>query len=287
MKLVSKTGLRNLIAVGGFLVLSTAYVVHDGHTNSSGVTGSTEKPIQGGSSPGCNCHTTDASAATEVTITTTATSFEPGQTYRFKVSVTNSGMEAAGVNIAKYLAGQDATTSSKLTVIAGQGLRSAGATQLTHSTPKALTEGSTSWEFDYTAPPASKPSDTLYATANAVNGNGGADPDDQWAHAAKFVINTVSNSVSPRTDIAEAFAIGPNPARDMAKLFFMMKKPADLRIAIVDASGREVYVQQKQDLSFGRGEVMLDLTNLSAGDYLVNVTSGGSFLYTGKISHSK
>ncbi len=283
MLLISKTGLRNLVAVGGFLVLSTAYVVHDGHSNSSGITGATERP---GSVPGCNCHTTVASDATQVTITTGATSFQPGQTYRFTVTVTNAEQVAAGVNIAKLLSGSGDTTSTLLAV-SGQGLKKQGAAQMTHQTPKDFVDGSVSWEFDYIAPPASKPFDTLYATANAVNRNGSADGGDEWALAAKFPINVVTNSVSPRTDIAEAFAIGPNPARGMAKLFFMMKKPANLRIALVDASGREIYVQQKNELSIGRGEVMLDLTNLSTGDYFVNVTSGGNFIYTGKLSHSR
>lgn len=283
MKLISKTGLRNLIAVGGFLALSTVYVVHDGHSSSSGVTGATERP---GSIPGCTCHTTEPSDATQVVISTTATSFQPGQTYRFKVTVTNPDQVKAGVNVAKLLSGTGDTTSTLLAV-SGQGLKKQGAAQMTHSSPKTLVDGTASWEFDYIAPPASKKFDTLYATGNAVNGNGSADEGDQWALAAKFPIVLEVNSVSPRTDIAEAFAIGPNPARNSAKLFFMMKRSTDLRIALVDASGREVHVQSKHDLSFGRGEVMLDLSELSAGDYLVNVTSGGSLLYTGKISHRR
>lgn len=285
MKLISKTGLRNLAAVGGFLVLSTAYVVHDGYTSSGGITGYTNKPTST-SSPGCTCHSTDEAPETIVRFSTDATSFEAGKTYRFKLTVTNPSKVAGGVNIAKWLSGTGAASSS-FVLVQGQGLKSGGSAQLTHTSPKTFVDGGTSWEFDYVAPPAEKPSDTLYATANAVNRNGNDDPGDHWGIAPKFVINLSTNSVSPRTDIAEAFAIGPNPARNNTKLYLVMKKPADLRIALVDASGREVFVQHKNDLSMGREEVMLDLADLATGDYLVNVTSGGSLLYTGKISHSK
>lgn len=285
MTLISKTGVRNLLAVGGFLLLSTAYVVHDGYTSSGGITGYTNKPTAT-STPGCTCHSSDEAPETVVRFSTEATSFEPGKTYRFKLTVTNPSKVAGGVNIAKWLQGTGAATST-FALVQGQGLKSGGSTQLTHTSPKTFVDGGTSWEFDYIAPPIEKGSDTLYATANAVNRNGNDDAGDHWGIAPKFVINLTQSSVSPRTDIAEAFAIGPNPARNNATLYFMMKRPADLRISLVDASGREVSVQHKGDLSFGRGEVMMDLSNLAVGDYLVNVTSGGSLLYTGKISHAR
>jgi hypothetical protein len=288
MKLISKTGLRNLLAVGGFFVLSTAYVVHEGISYPTGAAGTTNHPKQ---TPGCSCHSSEESSETVVNISTEATTFEAGKTYRFKVTVTNPSEAKAGVTVAKWLGGRGDTTSG-LNVVSGQGMSKSGAFQLVHSTPKTLVNGTATWEFDYVAPPANKPFDTLYATGNAVNGDGdalgeGGVETDFWGLAPKFIVRLGTNAVSPRNDVAEAFAIGPNPARNSAKLFFMMKKPADLRISLVDAAGREVFVQHKNDLSFGRGEVMLDLANLSAGDYLVNVTSSGSLLYTGKLSHSK
>jgi hypothetical protein len=281
MKFISKTGLRNLLAVGGFLVLSTAYVVHDGFSSSSGVTGATNKK---GHSQGCQCHATDESAEPQITLTTTATTFEPGKTYRFVLTVSDPEQVAAGTNIAKFLGG-DTATSSKLYNVNTELRRSS--LQLTHRSPKDYVDGGTSWEFDYIAPtnPAQL-RDTIYAAVNSVNGNNNT-TGDRWAFAPKFAINITPSSVSPRTDIAEAFAIGPNPARNSTKLFFTMKKAADLRIAVLDASGREVFVQHQNSLTSGRGEVILDLANLATGDYLVNVTSAGSLLYTGKIAHTK
>jgi hypothetical protein len=286
MNLISRRSLRNLLVTAGLVVTSTVYYVHDGIGNSSGVSGATDRPSTT-SVPGCGCHSTEPAAGTAVRITTDATSFEPGKTYRFKVTVTNPEKLAGGVNIAKWLTGK-ADTSSAFKLITGQGLKTIGGFQLSHSSPKPFVEGSTSWEFEYTTTTnTSQAPDTLYAISNAVNDNGTRDDGDHWNLAPKYVINLMTNSVSPRNDIAEAFAIGPNPTRGLAKLHFMMKKTADLRIAIVDASGREVYLQHRDGLTYGRGDAMIDLTNLPDGDYLVNVTSKGALLYTGKLAHTK
>lgn len=286
MALISRRALRNLLATAGLLALSSVYFVHEGISNSSGVSGATDRPSTT-SIPGCSCHSTEPSPGTAVSITTDATSFEPGGIYRFKVMVSNPEKLAGGVNIAKWLTGRP-DTSSAFRVVAGEGLKVAGLFQLVHSTPKQFVDGRASWEFDYTASTNTlQVPDTLYAIANAVNDDGSRDEGDHWNFAQKFVINWGPRSVSPRTDIAEAFAIGPNPTSGLARLYFTMKKPADLRITLVDASGREVYVRNSGELHQGRGEVMLDLEGLSSGDYLVNVTSNGSLLYTGKIAHSK
>jgi hypothetical protein len=286
MNLISRRSLRNLFATAALIMLSAVYYVHDGVSNSSGVFGATDRISLSGV-PGCGCHSTDPTPGTVVRITTDATSFEPGMTYRFKVTVTNPEKLAGGVNIAKWLTGR-ADTSSSFALVSGEGLKASGSFQLAHSSPKPFVNGSTSWEFDYkTTTNTSQVPDTLFAISNAVNDDGGRDEGDHWNFAPKYVINLNTNSVSPRNDIAEAFAIGPNPTRGLARLHFMMKKPADLRIAVVDASGREVYLQHKDDVSYGRGEVALDLTNLSSGDYLVHVTSSGALLYTGKLAQSK
>ena len=280
MKFLSKNACRNFLAIGGFLALSTAYVVHDGLSNPTGVIGATNKP---GHSAGCMCHGTEESNEVQASFSTDATSFEPGKTYRFRLTVTDPEQVAAGTNIAKFLAG-DTATSSKLYVVNNE-LRRAG-TQITQRMPKEYVEGTLTWEFDYIAPTdPNKTQDTLYAVVNSVDGT--STSGDRWPFAPKFPISIVPNSVSPRHDIAEAFAIGPNPARDVARLYFTMKKPADLRIAVLDAAGREVYVRHQSEHSIGRGEILLDLTELTEGDYLVNVSSGGSLLYTGKLAHLK
>ncbi len=125
----------------------------------------------GGSTSGCSCHCTSSNNSTTVSITTSATIFEPGQTYNFTVTVssTNGNASQAGVNVA----------SATGTLTAGSdGLTKVGA-ELTHSTPKNLTA---SWDFTY-AVPSSGTSATINAAGNAVNGNsqsGGGNCTDNW-----------------------------------------------------------------------------------------------------------
>jgi hypothetical protein len=282
MNVFSRTAFRNGLLVGGMLMLSTAYYLQDGFSNSGGITGITDKPRPNnpGFQPGCTCHSTDASNEVGVVISTEATTFVPGQTYRFKVTAAHPTAKEAGVNIEKF---RQRDTSSMLSVVTGEGLRKSSF-QLAHSAPKQFVDGSVSWEFDYTAPMTGV--DTLYAVANAVNGNNSNDQGDLWNLAAKFVVAPTA-SVKMRSDLADNFSISPNPVRAFTRVEFNMKKNADLQIVLLDAAGREVMMKQLSGLGVGKGEAMLDLSKLSTGEYLVNVMSAGSLVHTGKILRIK
>lgn len=279
MKFLSRTALRNYVFVGGALFLCLTYLIGDGFSNSGGIVGVTNNPNV--DFPGCTCHNPTPNSNTSVWITSDAPEFAPGQKYRFKIWIANENMEAAGVNISKF---RTRDTSSRLDTVLGQGMRKT-TQQLTHRFPKPVAEGLVTYEFDYTT--ATTGSDTIYAVANAVNDNGSAEPGDQWNFAAKFPIDFGVRSVALKPEIADGFTISPNPARNFVRLQYMMKKPVDLRIMLVDVAGREALVRQTNVLGTGKGETMLDLGNLPSGDYFVHVTSGGALLYTGKISRLK
>ncbi len=159
-----------LLVIGGYAVLETS-------AHSAGITGYTQKSTN----VGCYCHCSSASGGTTVSITTNATTFYTGQTYQFTATVSNSGESAAGIDIA--------TEFGTLSAISGQGLwLSSG--ELTHSAPKSL---AASWNFNWTAP-SSPTYDTIFATGNAVNGDGandGGNCTDNWNFAPKYIIHVV------------------------------------------------------------------------------------------------
>lgn len=168
----------------GVISFASDYAV----SHSGGMTGVTNRP---GDNPGCTCHCANASGNTSVSVTTgSSLTVQAGSTITFTISVSNSNEAKAGCDISVW----------RGTLTAGNdGLQSSGG-QLTHSAPKAL---AASWTFTYTAP-STAGGDTIYATGNAVNndgGNGGGNCSDNWNLASKVIIDVISPqrslSVSP------------------------------------------------------------------------------------------
>ena len=162
-----------LICLGGYSVLET-------NAHSGGITGETQKTTN----EGCHCHCTSSNSATTVSISTSDTVFYTGQTYEFTAAVSNSSESDGGIDIS--------TEFGSLSAISGQGLYiPASSTELTHSSPKSLPA---SWNFDWTAP-STPEYDTIFATGNAVNGdgsNGGGNCTDKWNWASKYIIHVVA-----------------------------------------------------------------------------------------------
>ncbi|MFI5202156.1 MAG: choice-of-anchor V domain-containing protein, partial [Candidatus Kapaibacterium sp.] len=161
--------------VAAFLLGLGGYAIHETHAHATGITGQTQKTT----SAGCYCHCASANSATTVTITTSATTFYTGQSYEFTATVSSSSEADGGIDIA--------TEDGTFTAISGQGLYVSSG-ELTHSTAKTLPA---SWNFEYTAP-ALPTYDTIFATGNAVNGDGlnnGGTCIDKWNNASKFIIH--------------------------------------------------------------------------------------------------
>ncbi len=147
-------------------------------SHSGGMTGVTQKT---GDANGCTCHCANLNTATSVTLSTSATVFEINTAYTFTVTVSNSNEVNGGVDISAFTG----------TLAAGNdGLQSLSG-QLTHNGPKTLPA---TWTFTYTAPSTAQ-TDTIYATGNAVNGDGGngsGNCADKWNNASKFVITVTA-----------------------------------------------------------------------------------------------
>jgi hypothetical protein len=186
---------RSLWVLAALAAVST-YAVLNTNAHINGISDVTEKP---GSANGCTCHCANPSGSTIVTVTTAATSFDPGTPYTFTATVANAGEIAGGIDIATY-------SGSGLSAIGGQGLYLLG-NDLTHSAPKTFAAGSCSWTFTYTTGTTTG-YDTIYATGNAVNGdgtNGFGNCSDNWNNAAKYVIHVVGAPV-----LTKRLALGRN-----------------------------------------------------------------------------
>lgn len=131
-------------------------------------------------SAGCSCHYSSANSNTSLSVTSSTNSFKfkPGDQVNFTVSVSNSNRAEAGLNVAVKSSETGSTNSGSLSFESGSGLRSENS-EITHSTPKAISSGKADFTFTWTAP-TTPGTYYLRAIGNAVDNDNSADGDDQY-----------------------------------------------------------------------------------------------------------
>jgi hypothetical protein len=205
---------------------------------------------------GCWCHNPSASPNTTVSIESGETSFEQGKSYTLRLTVHNTSERYAGFNVAAKF-GKLGTAESGTTVMDGE---------LAQSTPRLLTSGAASWNFKYTAPSQGS-SDTIYATGNAVNGNGTDDTGDQWAWSPKFVVNLTTAGVLSEGSRQQDLQVWPNPAKDVLHLEAPSSSGFEYRI--IDLRGRILQTGHAQS------SASVQIGNMAAGSYIVQRIESG------------
>lgn len=141
----------------------------------TGITGQTLKTT----SEGCSCH---GSFSPSVNVVISGPdSLLPNTTGTYTVTITGGPLVRGGTNIA--------ASSGELTPGVGSGLQKISG-ELTHINPKPSSDGSVSFQFDYTAP-SNLGTQTLFANGNSVNYNQSPDG-DQWNWAPNKIVNVVA-----------------------------------------------------------------------------------------------
>jgi hypothetical protein len=248
------------VAAVAFILASSEAAAH-----STGITGF--------STAGCTCHTPVPSSATSLSLTSSTgqLAVEPGGTITLTLAVAHASMQAAGVNIAVSQGGT-------LGVVAGQGLR-LESRELTHTTPKAMSGGSASFTFTWTAP-STPGTYTLTAAGNAVNRNGNSIGD-------AFNLLSQAITVGPVTDVADNETGAPVPALSSVGVFpnpvpvsngfvevrYRMESRRMITIELYDTKGTVVYTEQYYGET-GDHTALLDTRNLAAGVYFAAVRAG-------------
>lgn len=142
--------------------------------------------ITGRTQVGCTCHSSSPNSATTVTAQSSSGNFRtrPGQSLNISITVANSFMRAAGINIA--VTNQNGQNAGTLTPSTNSGLQSSGG-ELTHTTPKTMNNGEANFAFSWTTP-SSGGEYTLRAVGNAVNSNGSTSG-DAWNFLSAVTIS--------------------------------------------------------------------------------------------------
>ncbi len=175
-----------------FILLTTSLtilgIIFSALANNSGITGRTTQ-----SSGGCSCHGGTSSSSTSLTATSSSGSFivEPNSTNSFTINITNNSKSAAGVNIAIATSETGNTPAGTLSAPQGSGLQLLN-NELTHTSRKNMTNGTTSFTFSWTAP-SQHGIYYLRAIGNAVNSNGQNSGDEwNWMNTQQITVKGIT-----------------------------------------------------------------------------------------------
>lgn len=151
---------------------------------------------KGVSTTGCtNCHGTSAKTATTVSVTfdgATMTSYTPGQKYQVTIKLTHTTYLNSPNN-----SGFDATFS-KGTLSNNPSGVAISTLEIYHTTPKAMSSGTSSWTFDWTAPASGSGAVTINVAGMVANGNGTDDSNDAW-NKTTVTLSEASTASTPPT----------------------------------------------------------------------------------------
>ncbi|MCX6154912.1 MAG: immunoglobulin domain-containing protein [Candidatus Kapabacteria bacterium] len=136
------------------------------------------------SSAGCaqSCHASGPNSETTLSIASDNGQFTTttGSELTFTLTIACSGKSTAGCDIAVKTTQTGGTNAGTLAPITGEGLQLYGNSgELTHSSPKAMSNGSVTFRFTWTAP-SSPGTYYLRAVGNATNDNHQSDNNDLW-----------------------------------------------------------------------------------------------------------
>ena len=217
--------------------------------------------------PGCTCHGSSPSAEVTVSIAGPET-LEVNETASYQVTISGGPLSAAGTNIASD-GGTLATVDASLQL---------SGNELTHSSPKAPSSGSVTFDFDLTAP-ANEATLTLAANGNSVNLNGSSSG-DQWNFAEDLLVSVVNTSsiFSEGVNAPKQFALGqnyPNPFNPSTTISYSLDQAGEVTLDVYDSAGKRITRLVEDYISAGQHQVMFDGSNLASGSYFYRLQANG------------
>ena len=80
-----------------------------------------------------------------------------------------------------------------------------------------------------------------------------------------------------------SMTVNPSPSNGAATIFLTSDKPRDLKLALFDASGKQVHAYEHVKLASGEYSLPLSSTSLPSGDYFLRAISAGGVVATAKV----
>jgi len=245
--------LKKLHIIGSILAAGVAITTLS--SNSSGVPN-----VMGHSTVGCGgsgCHGT-MSATTVIAVTgLPANGWVPGTTYPLALTVTNSSKVGAGFDMTVNIG----TLTGVTTGVMAMG------NELHHTTPRAMTSGIATWNFNWTAPATGNTQLTIQIAANAVNLDQFAEGNDFWNTRT---INLPRSTTSIATISEGGFSIYPNPAHD--QITVTAKAGQNVAINAIAIDGKHVALATEK---VAADKFQVNTSTLATGVYMLLLNAEG------------
>lgn len=222
------------------------------------------------------CHSGGTFTGT-VSISGIPDTVQPNQVY--PITLTNSsnaskaGFELVCLDGANANCGTLATASGVSIGNSSSGATS-GRRYARQSSPHTLSNGTTSWTFNWTAPASLTNNNiTFYYASLAANGNGQKSGDNVLLGTKSTVLATPVGITTPTAE--SGIKIFPTDVND--RLFVTLPKGENASIALFDLQGKQIISQNFED------ETFLDLEPLTTGIYIAYIQMNGK-TFSQKIS---
>ena len=226
-----------------------------------------------GNTEGCTCHGFDTTTTIKSLISGPGT-MHYGDTATFTVKVTGGPLVFGGIDIS---AGNGLVILSPLDNSLHRLEASLGIFELTHLAPKAPVSDTVTFTFRYVAP-LSGSKDTLFSTANSVNGNNGTSG-DFWNFGQSKVINLTNVlGISENTNTISNFKLNqnyPNPFNPSTKINFQMNKNGLVKLSVFNSKGNLVKSLLNERKNAGEYSVDFNGSGFSSGVYYYKLEVNG------------
>ena len=280
-----KKKITTLVLLSLAFLGSTAFIIN----YSSGIAGWTGSPGEGYCN---NCHGGGSSTSSNITISATpafsVNEFVPGTTYTITVNVVAAGFSKFGFDC-EILDPSNASFGTMQTLGSSAGvyfLSSGFRKNAIHTAPRNG-QGAVNFNFKWIAPMTGD-SATIFASGNAVNGDGNttgdfpllpvllqlsAQPQQPPPDTSTVGINELK--LSP----ALAASLYPNPAGDFTSLSYMLGSNQHVSVQLIDMYGKTVkeFIDEKE--TPGAHSHLLDIQAITGGIYFVRLSSSGTRLF--------
>lgn len=209
-----------------------------------------------------------------VTIDAPAT-FVPGETVTFTITVDNTTPPMPSLKQGFSVSVEDDAAEAHagtLVIVDDLHTQFAGGDEhfVTHTAAGNL---QTTWTVGWTAPEDAPASVTIYAAANAANGNFSPTGDYIYTTSEVMERETVSNEPEASPLAARLDALFPNPFAEAATVAYTLDRPMAVTLTLFDGVGRVVRVLEEGVRGAGSHAARVEADGLPAGVYFVQIRS--------------
>lgn len=269
---------RNYFVIISALVIavtSSAYMVKDANGKAS------YSGAPGDFGTCSNCHGGGAGPTTVSISTIPALDpgniYTPGNTYTITIDVANSNFSSFGFDAVVISGSVSTSGNSGVLSLPGTGVKlvngTAGRKNATHTAPKSGT-GIASFSFVWTAPISSTMT-AIYATGNAVNGNG-TTSGDAVGTGNLMMYPSSATGIEQIQNMVSGLGVFPNPATDQLTIRYNLNESSDVKIELYSIKGglAASLINENQNAGLHNRTIQLP-SILNSGVYFLKVCSNG------------